>query len=459
MKINKTEKTTDMTQGRPLGLLVRFALPLMVGSVCHLLYTTADSAVVGRLIGVDAFAAVGAAGFLSMLLFNIISGLVQGFGVLFAQLFGKKEWPSLRKAIAMAALLSGVLGVLLTLLGLACAGPVLDLTGTPKDIRSPALLYVQWIFSGTLVTIANRLSSILLHALGNSRAPVTGSIASCVLNVALDLLFVGAFRWGIAGVAAATILSQVASLAYCLVQLWAIPKARPSRADFAPSPAHLRELMRLGGPFALRDGVIAIGGLFVQAAINSYGKLFVAGMAAAEKYFGLLNIAGNALEGAFATYSAQNYGAGKMGRVQAGLRCSVKLALLSALVMDGLIVLFGRRLIGLLVTGNPQEMEEVIQSGYTYLVVLALLIPLMFLLCLYRSGLQGMGSTFAPTLSGFIELGIRLAIVLLLPGLWGRWAVYLANPLGWVGAALLLGVSYHRQYKRRAAALENQASL
>ncbi len=447
------KKTTDMTQGKPLGLLLGFAAPLMVGSVCQLLYTMADSAVVGRLLGVDAFAAVGAAGFLSMLLFCIISGLIQGFTILFAQLFGKKQWETLRGTIAMAALLSAGIGVLLTLLGLFCAEPVLALTKTPEDIRPQALVYVQWIFAGTLITMANRLSGMLLHALGNSRAPVTGSIASCVLNVALDLLFAGVFHWGVAGVAAATVLAQLASCGYCLVQLRAIPQARLSRQDFAAKPALLRELMRLGGPFALRDGVIAIGGLFVQAAINSYGKLFVAGMAAAEKYFGLLNITGNALEGAFSTYAAQNYGAGRMDRMQEGLRCSIRLALISAGIMDVLVLVLGRQLIGLLVSGEPQEVQAITQAGYTYLLVMALLIPLMFLLCLYRSGLQGMGSTFAPTLSGFVELGLRLLSVLLLPGLLGRWAVYLANPLGWLGAMLLLGISYHKVYKKQAQAL------
>lgn len=447
------KKTTDMTQGRPLRLLLGFAVPLMVGSVCQLLYTTADSAVVGRLLGVDAFAAVGAAGFLSMLLFCIISGLIQGFTILFAQLFGKKQWDSLRGAVAMAVLLSAGIGVLLTVLGLFCAGPVLALTGTPEDIQPQALLYVQWTFAGTLITMANRLSGMLLHALGNSRAPVTGNIASCVLNVALDLLFAGAFHWGVAGVAAATVLAQLASFGYCLAQLASIPQARLSRRDFAPQPALLRELMRLGGPFALRDGVIAIGGLFVQAAINSHGKLFVAGMAAAEKYFGLLNITGSALEGAFSTYAAQNYGAGRMDRMQEGLRCSIRAALVSSAFMDVLVLLLGRQLIGLLVSGDPQELQAIVQAGYTYLMVMALLIPLMFLLCLYRSGLQGMGSTFAPTLSGFVELGLRLFSVLLLPGILGRWAVYLANPLGWLGAMLLLGISYHRVFKKRAQSL------
>ncbi len=447
------KKTTDMTQGKPLGLLVGFALPLMLGSLCQLLYTTVDSAVVGRLMGVDAFAAVGAAEFLSWLVYEIIIGLVQGFGVLFAQLFGKKDGQGLRNAIAMAILLSWGIGSLLTVAGLLCAGPVLTAMGTPGDIHASALVYVRWMYSGALITLANRLSGILLQALGNSRAPVAANLASCVLNILLDLLFVGVFHWGVAGVAAATVLAQLGSFGYCLARLCAIPDVRLCREDFTFSPACVRELLRLGLPPAIRNGVISVGGLFVQSAINSYGKLFVAGMTASNKFFGLLTLMGGSLDGAFATFSAQNFGAGRMPRIQAGLRCCVRLTFLTSAGTAAVVALFGRQLIGALVTGAPEDLAEITQAGYEYLLLLAITVPLMFLLCLYRSGLQGMGSTLSPTLSGFVELGMRILCVLLAPQVLGRWGVYLANPLGWLGAAALLGVSYCRVFRRRVREL------
>lgn len=446
-------KTTDMTQGRPLGLLMGFAVPLMLGSLCQLLYTTVDSAVAGRLIGVDAFAAVGAANFLTWLVYEIIFGLVQGFGVLFAQVFGRKAHGELRKAVSMSVLLSVGISAVLTAAGLFCARPVLVLMNTPAEILPGALLYVRWMFGGVVITLANRFSSTLLLALGNSRAPVMANAASCVLNIVLDLVFVGVFHWGVAGVAAATIAAQIGSFAYCFRKLYGILYMKLSAEDFAFEPSLVRELLRLGGPMAFRSGVIAVGGLFVQAAINSYGKLFVAGMAASEKFFGLISLTGSAFEGAFATYSAQNYGAGKMGRLKEGLRCCILLSLAGAVCVALLVVVFGREFIGLLVAGEAGDLERIIQSGYEYLVVMALTVPLMFLLCLYRSGLQGMGSTFAPTLSGFTELGLRLVSVVLLSGFLGRWAVYFANSLGWLGAMILLGVSYHKVYRDRVNTL------
>lgn len=441
-------KTVDMTQGRPLGLLLRFAVPLMLGSLCQILYSAADGAVVGRIMGVDAFASIGAANFLILLAFEVILGLTQGFGVVFAQLFGKKDYFSLRRAVVAALLLSAVLSVLLTTLGIVCARPVLLLMDTPRELLPYAHIYVCWMYGGIAVTLANRLFSTLLLSLGNSRAPVTANAASCVLNILLDLLFVAVLHWGVAGAAAATLTAQLGSAVYCIMKLRSIAQIRLSRQDFHISPSLMRELLRLGIPMAFRNGVIAVGGLFVQTTINGYGKLFVAGMAAAERFFELITFTGSAFEGAFAIYCAQNFGAGNMPRLKKGFRSSVLLSLAGAAIMAAIVVVFGKKLIGILITGEFGDMQQVVQTGYEYLLILAFTVQLMFLLCLYRAGLQGMGSSLVPTLSGFVELGVRIISVSLLPMILDKWAVYLASPLGWLAAAFLLGVSYHQMYRR-----------
>lgn len=437
-----------MTQGKPLGLLTAFAVPLMLGSVCQQLYTVADSAVVGRLIGVDAFAAVGAAGFLGFMVLDIILGFTQGFGILFAQRFGGKDLDGLRRSVSMSVLLALGLGLLLTAGSLLAVDPVLRLMGTPADILPDTLVYLRWLFAGTLVTMAYNLAGTLLRALGNSKTPLVAVILSSVLNVALDVLFVAVFHWGVAGVAAATVTAQFFSFLYCLRKLFSTPEARVGPRDFIPDGGTLKELLRLGLPLGFRNAVITGGGLFVQSAINRYGKLFVAGTTAAQKYFGFMQLAVGALDGAFATYSAQNYGAGNLPRIQEGMRCARRMALISSVAISGLIVLLGKPLIALLVTGSPQDMAEILEVGWQNLLVIACGLPLLCLLYLYRSGLQGMGSTLVPMLSGFVELGLRIASVLLLPLLIGRWGVYTADALGWVGAALLLCISYYRTYRK-----------
>lgn len=441
-------KTVDMTQGRPLGLLLCFAVPLMLGSLCQILYSAADGAVVGRIMGVDAFASIGAANFLTLLAFEVILGLTQGFGVVFAQFFGKKDDFSLRKAVATSLLLSAVISVLLTILGLVCAKPLLLLMDTPRELLHYAHIYVCWMYGGIAVTLANRLFCTLLLSLGNSRVPVTANAASCALNILLDLLFVAVLHWGVAGAAAATLTVQLGSAVYCIMKLRSIAQMRLSRQDLRISPSLMVELLRLGVPMAFRNGVIAVGGLFVQTAINGYGKLFVAGMAAAEKFFELITFTGSAFEGAFAIYSAQNFGAGNMPRLKQGFRCSVLLSLAGAFLVAVVAVLFGKEMIGILITGESDDLQQIIQTGCEYLVILAVTVPLMFLLCLYTAGLQGMGHTLVPTLSGFVELGVRIISVSLLPMVLDKWAVYLASPLGWLAAAFLLGVSYHQMYRR-----------
>lgn len=442
------EKVADMTQGRPLGLLVRFAWPLLVGSLCQLLYTAADGAVVGQMLGVNAFAAVGASGFLSWLVTDMILGLTQGFGILFGQLFGRKQWPMLRQAITAAMVIGLGAGAVMTMLGLVTTGAVLRLMNTPDLILALAVSYLQVLFCGVLVTMFNRLAFTLLLSLGNSRTPVTGNIISCVLNIVLDILLVGELGWGVEGAAVATVLAQFICLMYCLIKLWDIPELRP--LDLRLSPVLMDKLLRLGGPLAFRNGVISLGGLFVQSAVNGYGTLFVAGMAAVEKYFGLLNLPGDALEGAFANFSAQNYGARRMDRLKEGIRCSVLLSLISWGIIAAGVAVWGRELLGLLVSGSPADLEQLLSVGYEYLMILVLSIPLMYLLCLYRSGLEGMGNVLAPTFSGFMELGLRILAVLVLPGVLGRWGIYLANPLGWLGAMILLAVSYHRVYRQKS---------
>ena len=452
-------QTMDMTQGKPLGLLVRFAVPLFFSNICQSLYAVADSAVVGQFLGVNAFAAVGAAGTVSWMVIDVIIGLTQGFGVLYAQRFGSHDTGALRRAIGSSIWVALVLGAALSLAGVLGAGPMLRAIDTPEELVADATVYLQWLFGGALITMAYNLVGKLLSALGNSRTPLVAVILASVLNVLLDVVFVALFHWGVAGVAAATVTAQLFSFFFCLWKLSSIGEVRLSRRDLRPDRAQVWELLRLGAPLGFRNGIISIGGLFVQRMINSYGTIFVAATAAAMKYFDLMQLVAGALDGAFATYSAQNYGVRDLPRIRAGMKCVRRVALAAAVVTAGLAALFGRQMIGLLVTGTPEEMAQITQIGYENLLVIgAGLIPL-YLLYLYRSGLQGMGNALVPMLSGFVELGLRLVSVAFLPLWLGRWGVYMAYAAGWVGAFLLLCLSYYYVlHKRERAFTKDRAS-
>lgn len=439
----------DMTKGKPLRLILTFSLPIFAGNLCQLLYSVTDSLVVGRLLGVQAFAAVGAAGSLSWLVGRIHIEFVQGFGILFAQRFGKKDIPGLRRAVAMGLLLSAALACVMTFFSLLLTKPMLLAVSTPEDMLHPAHTYLCWIFAGIPISVAFHLSAALLNALGNSKRPLASTVIASVCNILLDLLFTGVFHWGVAGVAAATIAAQLVSFIYCFWGLRRIPELGLSKEDFHWELPTVKELMRLGFPRALGSTVLNLGGVLVQRRINLYGTLFVAGTTAAMKYLDLMNMAGFALEGAAATFTAQNYGAQNLSRVQEGMRTVRRAALCCALPAGAIAILFRRPLIGFLVSGTAEELEKILTYGGESLLMIALFLPALNLLCLNRAGLQGMGNTVIPMLSGFTELLGRVASLALLSPLLEQGSVYWCYPIGWMGAALLLGVSYGVVYRKR----------
>jgi Na+-driven multidrug efflux pump len=191
-----------------------------------------------------------------------------------------------------------------------------------------------------------------------------------------------------------------------------------------------------------------LGGLIVQRYTNHYGAEFVAGVAAAKRMYSLLMIAGGAVEASVGTFIAQNFGAKKFDRVKCGVREGLRLMLASAAVIMAVVLLFGRSILGLMIDGDPARVAAVLDVGTQQLTVLALGLPIVYLLFLYRSALQGLGNTFLPMLSGILELLMRIASVVLLTPVWGEWGVYLSDPLGWPPAAGLLTVSYYTIYKK-----------
>ncbi len=440
--------TMDMTEGKPLRLIVSFALPLLLSHIFQQLYNVIDSVVVGRLIGVNAFAAVGATSPFYWLVVSVVLGFTQGFGILFAQRFGAKDDAGLRRAVAQSILLSGALGAAMTVLCLLLIRPVLMLLNTPAEILADACVYLNWVLSAVPLCFAYNTTAAILRALGNSRTPLVAIILASIANIALDLFFVGVLRMGIEGVAAATVIAMLCSLMYSLYMLRRVTPVRVQKTDFTDSDHTLGKLMRLGTPLALRNAVIGMGGLTIQYVVNGYGKLFVAGVAAAGKYFGVMNLLGSSMDGALAVFVGQNFGAARLDRIKEGVRTALRIVIFSAIVIAVLTVVFGRGMIGLFITADPAEMGMIKQIGYNNLLAISFCLPALYLLYISRSALQGMGNSVIPLLSGFMELALRMLCVLILPARIGVWGIYFADGVGWIGASILLYCSYCVVYRR-----------
>lgn len=439
---SKRMQTKDMTTGSPAGLILRFALPLMLGNVFQQFYTFVDTMVVGQALGVKALAALGAAEWLTFLMFGLVQGLVQGFSLVMARQFGAGDDKGLKKAVAGAVWLSLSAAVLFTALGQLMLRPVLLLLRTPAEIIDLTLIYLRILYASLPVAFAYNLLAALLRALGNSKTPLQAMTLSSFCNIALDLLFVFGFGWGIQGAAAATVLAQLLAACFCFVKLRGSGLFSLGNKEYYPDRDVIKEQLKLGLPMGLQNMITAMGGLIVQSVINGFGVLFIAGYTAANKLYGLLEIAASSYGYAMSTYSGQNMGAARYDRIGKGLRAANLIGAATALLMSAIMVFFGKPVLGCFLTGDSVTVEGAMRIGYHFLLVLAVFFPFLYILYVTRSCIQGMGNSLLPMISSIVQLVMRTGCALLLPALIGESGVFYGEVCAWLGADLLLAFSY-----------------
>ena len=435
-------KIRDMTTGNPLSLIISFALPLMVGNIFQQLYTVVDTMVVGKALGVDALAALGATDWLYWMVLGMVQGVTQGFGILMAREFGAKQFESLRKVVGSSASLSLICAGVFLAVGLVGAKPMLQMMNTPGEILDWSLLYLKIMICGIPLVTAYNLLACILRSLGDGKTPLNAMILASLTNIGLDLLFVLVFRWGIAGAAAATIIAQGCSTVFCLIRIRSIPFMRMQRSHFTLKADMAKRLMALGSPMAMQNAIIAIGGILIQGVANGYGVAFIAGFTATNKLYGVLEIAATSYGYAMITYVGQNLGAGNIPRIRKGMGCASIVAVVTSLFIAAVMLIFGRQIVGSFISGTPEEILQATNVGYIYLCYMSVCLPVLYILHVTRSAVQGMGNTVLPMVSGIAEFVMRTGGVLLLPALMGENGIFLAEVSAWMGADLILIPSY-----------------
>lgn len=443
-------KIRNMTQGKPARLIVLFALPLMAGNIFQQLYTVVDTMVVGNHLGVNALAALGAADWLYWMMLGVVQGFAQGFSIQIAQDFGANRLDDMRKTICNAAVLAGILAVLLVIAGQGIAEPILRVLHTPEEIIGDTLLYIRIMFMGVPIVMLYNMLACILRSLGDSGTPLRAMIVASLTNIALDILFVMYFQWGIAGAAVATLIGQMASSIYCLYYIVRIPVLKMRRTDFCLEVKLGGKLMYLGAPMAFQNGVIAVGGMIVQSVINGFGVIFIAGFTATNKLYGLLEIAATSYGYAMVTYVGQNLGAGRIHRIRTGVRQALLISLVTSAVIAAAMLLLGKLILGCFISGTPEEFEAALQVAYYYLTVMSICLPILYVLHVVRSVIQGMGNTVLPMVSGIAEFIMRTGAALLLPRMIGEQGIFYAEVLAWLGADVVLVTSYFAVMKRYA---------
>ncbi|WP_298741082.1 MATE family efflux transporter [uncultured Microbacterium sp.] len=445
----------NLTTGSPWRVILMFAAPLLIGNVVQQLYHVADAIVVGRWLGVDALAAVGATGALLFLLLGFAWGMTSGFAIPTAQAFGARDETAVRRSVAAGTILTTIVSVILTIGAPLIAEPLLRLLQTPPELLADATVFAQISFLGASTMMFFNYLSAIIRAIGDSRTPLVFLTVACVLNVALVVLMVGPLEWGVGGAAMATVLSQAVSVLLCLEYmrrrvrvLWI------TRADFHVTRAELREHLRLGLPMGFQASIIAIGTLTVQVALNRLGPDAVAAYTAASRVDGLAVALLMSLGLAVSMFVAQNHGGGRPDRIRRGVVQAVWMAIAGAVILGALLVAFGAPVVRIFV---GDAADEVVDLAHLMLIINGVSYSALGVLFILRGALQGLGDAMIPTITGVVELVMRVVAAVVLGSLLGFAGVAWSNPLAWFGAVVILIPAYLRAHRKLALLPVNPA--
>lgn len=442
--------TTDLTVGKPLFQILRFALPLVLGTLFQQLYSFADTVIVGRCLGTDALGAVGTTYSLNFLILGFVQGACVGFGIPVAETFGAKDQGGLRKYLFNGALLCVVLSVVFTLFTTLMAGPLLQLIHTPEELYADAVLYIRIIFLGIPATVLYNYASSVLRAMGDSQHPFYFLLAASVLNIGLDYLLIVSMGMGVDGAAIATVLSQLLSGGLCA--FWFFTRtAKQEELTFRGqssllSAGHCKRLAYIGFPMGFEYSVSAIGAVIMQDAINLLGSTAVAAQTAGEKIRQMFTLPMESVGMAMATYVGQNHGAHRTDRIKQGIKdgCMIQL---TYCVAAWVVIFFVKPYAVGLVLGDADP--AVTAGAIQYLAIMSMLFCFHGLLMIFRNTLQGLGYSVQAIISGVGELiGRSLGGLLAVKTGLGYVGICLSNPFAWGLAMLYCMFMVRRMLKR-----------
>ncbi len=426
----KTSKTAlNLTEGRPVKLILLFAIPVFLGNLFQICYSLVDTKIVGRILGETALAAVGSVSVLYTLLTGFFNGLSLGFSVLTARYYGSGDERRLKENVAGAIVLGFLTaGVLIT--GIAIwIQPILRLLHVPPKQHEMALSYITLLVWGMFVTLAYNLCANTLRAIGDSVTPLIFLVIAAVTNVALDYLFILVFHMGVRGAAVATLVSQMLSVVLCLLRIrQAFPILHLTRAHFALSREQVLSLYKSGLSMGLMSSLVNFGSLVLQSGINQLGTNIIVAHTAARKVFEIWGLPVSVLGSSMATYCGQNYGAGRYDRIRQGM----KSVLILGAAWDGIVFVLAHTispyLIGFI---TSSQNEEILYWGTMYLRVdMSFLLVCLFIVIL-RNCMQGFGDYRTPILSSFIELVGKLVFTFVFVRLFGYWGIIWTEPVIW----------------------------
>ena len=425
----------DMTKGRPLGHLVKYAVPLLLGNLMQLMYNAVDSIIAGRFIGEDALAAEGIAAPVMNMVILLVSGITIGAGILMSEAFGAKDMARLRKLNGTTLVLGIISGSVVAVVGFILSRSILCLMDTPLSILDSTTWYLSITFLGVpFVFIFNSLSSGL-KSVGDSKTPLLFLAFSSILNASLDLVFLGLLGFGIICSAVTTVVAEIVS---AILAFWWMKKKNreisPSIGDMKLEKRTVLAILKYGGPTALQQAVQPCGKLFIQSAVNSLGVSAIAAFNASSRIDSFALIPEQGIAAAVATFIAQNRGGGKKERVMPGFRAGLALEICYALFIGAVVFFFRDIFVSLFVGGEAAE--AVVREGSKYLYVMSFFYIFPSLTNLTQSFFRGCGKMYVTIAATFTQIFFRTVFTFLLSSSIGIQGVAFASGIGW--AAMLI---------------------
>jgi len=445
----------DMTKGAPSKLIARFIIPIIIGNIFQQLYNMADTIIVGRFVGVDALAAVGATGSVVFLILGFTQGLTTGFTVMTAQRFGAGDREGMKKSIGSAVILSVFVTVIMTAVSMAGMDVLLRWMNTPEDIFEMAKQYIMVICGGICCNVLYNLQASILRAIGNSVVPLVLLFVSSVVNIVLDYVLIVYGGMGVGGAAAATVASQGLSGALCLIYIVkAVPALHVGREHYRLERQCVKNQLSVGIPMALQFSITAVGTILVQAALNLLGSMAVASYSVSCKVEQVVTQPFAAMGVTMATYCAQNRGTGDLDRIRRGVRAANIMSAVYAVVIYGAVYLALPYIIPLFASEDTAVLTE---YAKIYIGVCgAFFIPLGMIF-IFRNALQGCGFGFMPMMGGVVELASRCVLAFAAAKLMSYTGVCLANVSAWLTAGVFLWLAYRVLMRKMIKGAQTQA--
>lgn len=449
--------TKNMTAGSPMKLILGFSVPLFFGLLFQQFYSLMDTLIVGRFLGKENLASVGATSSINFLIVGFCIGVCSGFAIPVAHKFGAEDYPGLRKYVANCVWLSIAFAAFMAVLTTSLCRQILVWMRTPENIIDGSYAYIWVIFLGIPVTFLYNMTSGIIRALGDSRTPVIFLVMSSFLNIGLDLFFIVNLKTGVQGAAWATVISQGVSGMCCL--LFMIKKfeiLRIQKGEWAPDVHMMQMLCSMGVPMGLQYTITAIGSVILQSATNTLGSDAVATVAAAGKVSLFLSCPFEALGSTMATYGGQNVGAGRLDRVGRGLKSCILLGAGYSVFALLISIFFGRKLGTLFLEASE---TAVIDNVWLFLVMGAAFYFPLALVNIIRFLIQGMGFPTFAILAGVFEMIARAFTGFLLVPMLGFTGVTLGSPVAWILADAFLIPAYFHVKKVLTLRLQQGAAV